>query len=37
MLDRKYVWDGVWFRESKSFEDIYRKKDDRCLLDRECI
>ena len=34
--DSKCIGDIIWFSDTKSFQDIYRKKDDKWLLDRKC-
>ena len=31
------IWDIKSFQDSKSFSDIYRKKDDTWLFDSECF
>ena len=31
--DKKCVWDIIWLQDSKDFQDIYKKKDDKLLLD----
>ena len=33
MLDRRCVWDAVEISESKGFQDTYRKRDNKSLLD----
>ena len=35
--DDRCILDIIWFRDSKSCKDIYRKSDDKFLLDRKCI
>ena len=31
------IWDIKLFCYSEKFSDIYREKDDKCLLDSKCI